>query len=521
MYEDIINGLVFYDNIGKHRAEHDLQQSLPELISLCSEADQCALAKLFVNLVWKIEKQCHSIVDIPIESVFRPNYDVYRYLGLSLAKFLFDGDDKKIIIFIEYAIKSGIMWPRFGHLMLATLYLNHNKPIDAYEHAQKAHAAFGQDGAANRILYECWDACRKAGISTQENFPLPENIQQGFCSQPFEYLVIRNDGKSILLAPCCTSFWLPYGKTYQYNTLDAEIKNFWNSYEFQEIRRSILDGEFTYCSKVRCPFFTKIIDRKMVKNGRLRHIIDNHSTYIEDGPKIIVCTYDETCNLSCPSCRSHKIAATSEQRKNYDTMADKFILPIITPQTDHILVNGSGEAFASAHTMRLIRSLPFDNCPNLKVHLMSNGELLADRWHSLGQATNHIEKLILSFDGISKETYEKYRRGGHLDRFLKSITFASQLRKNGTISSLVAVMTIFSGNMHEAISIYEFCNDHNFDSFVINKFQNWGTFSAEEFMQMDVWNSNHIQHKEWNFIFNKLKELSKKKKTMFNTTNIM
>ena len=202
-------------------------------------------------------------------------------------------------------------------------------------------------------------------------------------------------------------------------------------------------------------------------------------------------------------------------------MADRFIIPMISPEIDHILLNCSGEALASPHTLRLLNALPFEKCPQLKIHLMSNGELLAERWDRLGPAADHVSVLILSFDGITEETYTHFRRGGNLKRFLSGMEFASRLRQENRVSHVSAVMTIFAGNMHEAIPIYEFCNDHGFDALMINKFQNWGTFSAEEFARMDVWNGNHPRHEEWNSIFNELKKLSKNRRTQFNATNII
>ena len=517
----ITDSLLFYNDAGKPAVFQDLQETLPGLMQETESSPD--LAKNFVELVWRVEKHCHSLKEYPVESVFRPNFDVYRSVGLEIASTIFQGDLKKIEAFICQAMENGVMWGRFGHLMLASLLRSNGRLEEAYSHARAANDAFSQCGASYRAHYECWDACRKAGLPVQENFPAQEKIQKKFCSLPFEFLSIRNDGEKIILAPCQTSLWMSYAKTYPSALLNSEkeMPDFWNSTEFQELRRSILDGDFTYCSKVRCPKLLHLEDADSVTEPRLRDIIDNRRLFLPQGPKVLVLGYDETCNLTCPSCRKHPVVPSPALRHAFDTMADRFIIPMISPEIDHILLNCSGEALASPHTLRLLNALPFEKCPQLKIHLMSNGELLAERWDRLGPAADHVSVLILSFDGITEETYTHFRRGGNLKRFLSGMEFASRLRQENRVSHVSAVMTIFAGNMHEAIPIYEFCNDHGFDALMINKFQNWGTFSAEEFARMDVWNGNHPRHEEWNSIFNELKKLSKNRRTQFNATNII
>lgn len=520
--DDITDKFLYHDPADRQTVWNDLQATLP-ILQQQTETSSCELAKSFVELVWRIEKYCHSPKDIPVESVFHPNFDVYRILGLYIASHIFQHDHARITAFIGKAMEDGIMWGRFGHLMLATLLRDEGRLKEAYEHARMANDEFSQCGASYRIHYECWEACQKAGIPVQETFPSQEFIQKKFCPLPFEFLSIRNDGTDIILAPCQTSLWMSYAKTYSTKLLASpdQAPDFWNSPEFQELRRSILDGDFKYCSKVRCPKLFHLTDAKDITEPRLRDIIDNRRIVLPRGPKVLVLGYDETCNLTCPSCRKHPVVPSPALRHSFDIMADRFIIPMISSEIDYILLNCSGEALASPHTLRLLNALPFEQFPQLKIHLMSNGELLADRWERMGPAANHVSNLVLSFDGITEETYTRYRRGGSLKKFLAGMEFAAQLKQEKRISHVRAVMTIFAGNMHEAIPIYKFCSSHDFDSLMLNKFQNWGTFSAKEFASMDVWNTSHPRHAEWTSIFHELQALSKHNKTLLNSTNII
>ena len=90
----ITDSLLFYNDAGKQAVFQDLQETLPGLMQETESSPD--LAKNFVELVWRVEKHCHSLKEYPVESVFRPNFDVYRSVGLEIASTIFQGDLKKI-----------------------------------------------------------------------------------------------------------------------------------------------------------------------------------------------------------------------------------------------------------------------------------------------------------------------------------------------------------------------------------------------------------------------------------------
>lgn len=477
----------------------------------------------FANAVWKLEKYCHSLAMVPVESTFSPNYDIYVVIGMTLLKHIVN-DAVTIRTIIMKGLETNILWPRFAYLMLSELERNNGDLKSAYIWAQKAHADYAHCGASYRMHYERWLDCKKAGIAVDETFPLPEALAGRFCPYPFEYLAVRNNGEKISMTPCCTSLWMSYAKSYpQAKLQDGDLADvdFWNSAEFQEIRRSILDGDFKYCSKLRCPHIKNLQHKLAIKDKNLRWAIDNNQTKLPFGPKTLVCLYDETCNLTCPSCRKKPITPTKNQLKSFDLMADKMLLPLITPDMDHILLNGSGEALASTHTMRFLNSIDFERTPNLKIHLMTNGELLAHNWHKLGSAAEHVDQLIFSFDALDPAIYSKIRRGGKLDNFLSGVKFASDLRNAGKVNNLVAVSTVYPENIHEIEKIFNFCEANAFDSMTVNKFQNWGTMEATEFLERDIWNASHTLYPTWLTIYNRLLEKAKSSRLRFASTNLI
>lgn len=474
--------------------------------------------KDFVNLVWKLEKLCHSVAEYPVESTFRPNYDVYRIVGLDILREII-GEDKAIRKVISTGIEKKIIFPRFGHLMLADLARSREDWEAFYNHAKKAHSAFAQCGASYRMMHEAWEKCRQNGIKTEE-FPSDALLKDKFCAYPFKFLTIRNDGKKINLSPCYSSLWMAYAKTISPEKTVAGAADFWNCEEFRELRRSILDGDYSYCSKLRCPRILNLPRKEDIKDPELRKIIDGNETEIELQPESVVLAYDETCNLACPSCRSGHLKISPDLIENFDAVADSFIIPLVEKGVKLITCNCSGEALASPHTLRFLNKLDFGKCPDLKIDLMSNGELLPSRWDKMGEAANCVRSLIISFDAITEETYMA-NRGGDFKKFMAGLEFAARLKEDGIIDSLIAVCTLYENNMPEILDIYRFCDLNGFDTLVLNKFQNWGTFTNEEFERMDIWHARHPKHHEWLRIHGDLNEVARKGKTRLYSTNLL
>ena len=126
-------------------------------------------------------------------------------------------------------------------------------------------------------------------------------------------------------------------------SVDADSPNdVWNSSGAQEIRRSILDGDYSYCSRTLCPMIANgnLPRTDEVTEPRLRRIIEQHQTILDDGPRLIALGHDSSCNLACPSCRVGIVMADKAQNERLDRARDTVILPrshhIITRDVEHV-----------------------------------------------------------------------------------------------------------------------------------------------------------------------------------------
>jgi len=122
------------------------------------------------------------------------------------------------------------------------------------------------------------------------------DLKNYICGVPFNSLEIHNN----VCFVCCPS-WLP-------NKVELgkiPLKDVYNSEPIVDIRNSILDGSFKYCSKELCPYLSKLVNYGVASGPvTLKTNSNINSPIIENNtPENIVMNFDRTCNYKCPSCR--------------------------------------------------------------------------------------------------------------------------------------------------------------------------------------------------------------------------
>ena len=262
------------------------------------------------------------------------------------------------------------------------------------------------------------------------------NLEDKFCSKPFEHFEIQPSGKVSL---CCHN-WLPHyaGQINGKHSID----DVFNSDKVQKIRKSILDGSFKFCNHKLCPHIQNgsLPDKQDIHDPRTRQIIDeNKVTGIE--PKFYNLCYDESCNLSCPSCRTDKINHNSgpayEHRKK---LQSKVIEKLFSePHDNSCIVNitGSGDPFGSKIFRELLFNIDGSKFPNVLINLQTNGVMFTPRyWDKIERIQDNINTVIVSYDASLPETYKVTRRGGNWDTLQQNMAFISQLRKHKKINEL-------------------------------------------------------------------------------------
>jgi organic radical activating enzyme len=319
-----------------------------------------------------------------------------------------------------------------------------------------------------------------------------------FCSKPFEWFEVTQLNGMGGVYLCCPS-WLdtPVGNL-QYQSVD-EI---WNSPKAQEIRRSILDGSFAYCNRSRCPYLqTKsgpVEKVEAVKDKDLRAVIYQNLIILPYGPKKIVCVYDVSCNLSCPSCRTHLIVESTNKREILN-IQDKLQNEALK-EAAYLHISGTGDPFGSPFYRKWLQTMRRQDMPKMEhIFLHSNGQLWTPKmWASISK---NIQQLVrsaeISIDAATAETYAINRRGGKFEILIENLKFISMLRKNGPLKYLKISMVVQENNFQEMPDLVRLGQQLNVDVVYFSQLVNWGTFSDKEFGDRAVHFPAHPRHNEF------------------------
>lgn len=159
-----------------------------------------------------------------------------------------------------------------------------------------------------------------------------------------------------------------------------------------------------------------------VTDPEMRAVIDGNLTVLPNGPRIINAGWDDSCNLSCPSCRTTRIIQSNFteilniQNKVEAEFADAHTL----------YITGSGDPFGSPGFNRWLRTFDASKWPKLKrIHLHTNAQLWSPRmWDRIADGARVlIRSAEISIDAATPETYALNRRGGCFHRLLQNLEF--------------------------------------------------------------------------------------------------
>ena len=115
------------------------------------------------------------------------------------------------------------------------------------------------------------------------------NLKGKYCYHPFNSVTIDSRGECFV---CVCQAWLPIsvGNILDFNSLTEIV----TSPRAREIQASIIDGTYKYCDNNTC---------HLIKSNGL----EGHIEHRPDTVNWIVFAIDESCNLTCPSCRTDMI----------------------------------------------------------------------------------------------------------------------------------------------------------------------------------------------------------------------
>lgn len=317
-------------------------------------------------------------------------------------------------------------------------------------------------------------------------------LRAHLCLEPFKTLETTTSGLAYL---CCPA-WLPT-PVGDINTTDAA--SMWLGPIATELRSSIIDGSYRYCSRRHCGH---IANRMLAERGSEEavQITSAHEVGRLDEviahPRQLILSHDQSCNLTCPSCRTGYIVARSQEQARLESVMENTILPLLK-NAEYVNVTGSGDPFGSKHFRRLLKRLHKDEYPKLKIDLHTNGQLFDERaWSELG-LQDFIRYVQISIDAANADTYKILRRGGDFGRLLKNLQFVKQLKLSGQIELLEFSMVVQARNFLEIPDFVRLGIEYCADQVSFHMIRNWGTFTQDEFNDEFIGSSSHRRHEEF------------------------
>ena len=194
--------------------------------------------------------------------------------------------------------------------------------------------------------------------------------------------------------------------------------------------------------------------------------------YEIDGVDEIMFAFDQTCNLSCPSCRTHVITEKASQSIEKARAVEEKLLPLL-PSLRTLHINPAGELFGSKPSRRLLELINDERCPDLRLEIISNGTLFSrEEWNKFPGIHNKVSSVRISIDAASKETFEKLRRLGKFDVFVKNMRFLRELRASGGLPQLKFSFTYQLDNFREMKAFVDFCDEMSADFAIFERLQN-------------------------------------------------
>lgn len=315
-------------------------------------------------------------------------------------------------------------------------------------------------------------------------------LKQTTCLEPFRRFDIGPDGQ---VALCC-GHWLP---TKIGNIMTQPVEEVLNSPTAHKIRQSVLDGSYKYCDHLSCSALIRdaLPKRDQVTHDATRHALATGDVRVRAVDNMLF-AFDQSCNLSCPSCRTHLITEKASQSIEKTRMIEQKLVPLL-PTLRILNLNAAGELFASRPSRRLLEMINDKTCPALRLDIISNGTLFnQEEWAKFPGIHNKIRSVRISVDAATKETFEKLRRLGNYETFIRNMRFLRDLRIAGVIPRFVISMTYQVDNYLEMPAFISFGRDMHTDVVTFEQLQNIA-FTEEEYRLKAVHRPGHPDHKSF------------------------
>ena len=325
------------------------------------------------------------------------------------------------------------------------------------------------------------------------------NLKDYICTIPFtDVNVMENKSEYV----CCKD-WMDIDIADK-----RENGTGWTSQIAKDVRNSMLEGSFKYCSTSACPHLSTVTKSNIPVGPIIKKELFDPSMYSEIGPKNIKFSFDSACNLACPSCRIDFIR-NSEFIENRTIRILNDIKNGYGSSIETIAMSGYGDPFYSSAFFKFLQEFDETAFPKLnRIHLHTNAILWnKSNWEKIKNTHRYIKTAEISIDAATEETYKIVRKGGKWDLLLRNLEFINELKE---LEQITFSFVIQKQNYHEIFDFYKLIKSivrNKEIYFLYYSIQDWGILTSEEYQTMKVWDKTHPEYDKFISVVEKLRQV--------------
>lgn len=314
-----------------------------------------------------------------------------------------------------------------------------------------------------------------------------------YCSHPWDWFEVLSDGRVFM---CCAT-WLPVSIG---NLTKESIEDIWNGPKAQRIRQSINDGSFRFCQARLCPQIQSDL------LPRAEQISEEKKQLKTDMPSNINFSLDESCNISCPSCRikriQHNEGPQYESRKRLNDKLWDWVLNNHNGKKITCHITGSGDPWGSKIFREKLLELDLRDTPNIRLQFKTNGVMLTEKiWDQMWRLHNNIDRIGISIDAAHEDTYNITRREGDYKQLRKNLDFLHDhvlAERHKPVSITIDYVTQ-KANYKEMPDIIEIVKSRypKFGYVMFTILSDWGTWPQHVYEDNSIWKEHHPEHQEF------------------------
>ena len=256
----------------------------------------------------------------------------------------------------------------------------------------------------------------------------------------------------------------------------ATFSSIWHSCKAKLLRLSVLNGTAIFCSQEKCQHL-----RKQTYPPRYAAV------QVSDWPLTLNMAIDETCNLSCPSCRRGLQIADKKAQQEKESWIQTLDQDLYGGIQD-LYVAGNGECMISCVYQNFLTGPVMKNFSG-KLHLLTNGQII-DQQLLKKLSEKFCPEILISMDAASADTYAHLRRGGKFNTIISNIQKYVHLRQNGIISQITVRFVVQAANYREIPDFIRKMRELGVDRIEFTRLVDCGAFELGEFEEMTLLDEN-------------------------------